>query len=68
MEREATFYLLDKGGKITRTDAGSWEAPFAHAVHRYAQEKDSSLTCKGHKAGREKEDCHLEKRHHLQPP
>ena len=32
MGREATLYLLERGVRVTGTDAWSWDAPFAHTV------------------------------------
>ena len=64
--REATLYLLNKGIKITGTDAWSWDAPFIHTAQKYAQDKDPSIIWEGHKAGREKEYCHIEKLHNLE--
>ena len=66
MGAEATLYLLDKGVRITGTDAWSWDAPFVHTAKKYAETKDSSLIWEGHKAGRHKAYCHLEKLHNLE--
>ncbi len=66
MGREATLYLLEKGIKITGTDAWSWDAPFSHTAAKFAQDKDPSIIWEGHKAGREKAFCHLEKLHNLE--
>lgn len=61
MGREATLFLLDKGVKLTGTDAWSWDAPFIHTAEKYAKEKDPKIIWEGHKAGRECGYCHLEK-------
>ncbi|MBU1740193.1 MAG: cyclase family protein [Proteobacteria bacterium] len=66
MGKEATLYLLERGVKITGTDAWSWDAPFVHTARRYGKEKDPSVIWEGHKAGREKGYCHLEKLHNLE--
>lgn len=68
--REATLYLLEQGVKVTGTDAWSWDAPFVHTARQYAQTKNAKLIWEGHKAGREKGYCHLEKLHQLEqlPP
>jgi kynurenine formamidase len=65
MGREATLYLLERGVRLTGTDAWSWDAPFPYTAQRYAQTSDASLIWEGHKAGREIGYCHLEKLHHL---
>lgn len=70
MGREATLFLLEKGVKITGTDAWSWDAPFFYTAKRYKQNKDPKIIWEGHKAGREQAYCHLEKLHNLEilPP
>lgn len=70
MGREATLYLLERGVRVTGTDAWSWDAPFSFTQRRYAQKKDAALIWEGHKAGREIGYCHLEKLHNLEvlPP
>lgn len=64
--RDATLFLLEQGVKITGTDAWSWDAPFSYTAKKYAETKDADLIWEGHKAGREKEYCHLEKLHNLE--
>lgn len=61
MGRDATVFLLEKGVKVTGTDAWSWDAPFVHTAAKYAKEKDPAIIWEGHKAGREYGYCHLEK-------
>jgi kynurenine formamidase len=70
MGYEATMYLLDRGVRLTGTDAWSWDAPFVHTARKYAQSQDASLIWEGHKAGRHTGYCHLEKLHNLEvlPP
>ncbi len=64
--REATLYLLEKGVRLTGTDAWSWDAPFVHTAKKYQETQDSSLIWEGHKAGKEIGYCHLEKLHNLE--
>ena len=64
--REATLYLLERGVRLTGTDAWSWDAPFVHTKGRYAETGDAGLIWEGHKAGREIGYCHLEKLHNLE--
>ena len=66
MGYEATMYLLEKGVRVTGTDAWSWDAPFCHTAKKYAQSKEAGLIWEGHKAGRHIGYCHLEKLHHLE--
>jgi kynurenine formamidase len=66
MGREATLYLLERGVRVTGTDAWSWDAPFVHTKEKFAKTGDASLIWEGHKAGREIGYCHLEKLHNLE--
>ncbi|HWD03633.1 MAG TPA: cyclase family protein [Amycolatopsis sp.] len=66
MGRDATLYLLERGVRLTGTDAWSWDAPFVHTAARYAAERDASIIWEGHRAGREIGYCHLEKLHDLE--
>ena len=66
MGREATLYLLERGVRLTGTDAWSWDAPFVHTREKYSATGDASLIWEGHKAGREIGYCHLEKLHNLE--
>ncbi|WP_349962930.1 cyclase family protein [Rhizobium sp. ZPR3] len=59
--REATLYLLERGIRVTGTDAWSWDAPFIHTAKRYAESQDPTIIWEGHKASREIGYCHLEK-------
>ena len=61
MGRAATLYLLERGVRLTGTDAWSWDAPFSHTARKYAETGDASLIWEGHKAGRDIGYCHLEK-------
>jgi kynurenine formamidase len=61
MGREATLWLLERGVRVTGTDAWSWDAPFAHTRRRFLETADPRLVWEGHKAGREIGYCHLEK-------
>jgi len=66
MGYEATMYLLERGVRLTGTDAWSWDAPFVHTARKYAETRDASLIWEGHKAGRHIGYCHLEKLHNLE--
>jgi kynurenine formamidase len=70
MGREATLYLLERGVRLTGTDAWSWDAPFVHTAKRYTTTRDPAIIWEGHKAGRQIGYCHLEKLHNLEllPP
>jgi kynurenine formamidase len=66
MGYEATMYLLERGVRLTGTDAWSWDAPFVYTAQKYAETKDPGIIWEGHKAGREIGYCHLEKLHNLE--
>jgi kynurenine formamidase len=66
MGRDATLYLLQRGVRLTGTDAWSWDAPFRHTRDKYAASGNANLIWEGHKAGREIGYCHLEKLHNLE--
>ena len=66
MGYDATMYLLERGVRLTGTDAWSWDAPFTHTAKRYAENRDASIIWEGHKAGRDIGYCHLEKLHNLE--
>ena len=70
MGYEATMYLLERGVRLTGTDAWSWDAPFVYTAEKYRETGDASLIWEGHKAGRDIGYCHLEKLHNLEalPP
>ena len=59
--REATLWLLDQGVKVVGTDGWSWDAPFSFTLERFSREHDVSIIWEGHKAGREKAYCQIEK-------
>ena len=66
MGYEATMYLLERGVRLTGTDAWSWDAPFVYTAEKYRATGDASLIWEGHKAGRDIGYCHLEKLHNLE--
>jgi len=66
MGREATLYLLERGVRLTGTDAWSWDAPFSYTAGRYAKSHDPSIIWEGHRAGRTIGYCHIEKLHNLE--
>jgi kynurenine formamidase len=66
MGYEATMYLLERGVRLTGTDAWSWDAPFSYTARKVAETGDKRLIWEGHKAGRDIGYCHLEKLHNLE--
>jgi len=66
MGRDATLYLLQRGVRLTGTDAWSWDAPFSFTAQRYAHDHDASIIWEGHRAGRTIGYSHIEKLHNLE--
>lgn len=64
--REATLFLLERGVRVTGTDAWSWDAPFVYTKEKYAESGDPGLIWEGHRASMEIGYCHLEKLHNLE--
>lgn len=61
MGKEATMYLLERGVRVTGTDAWSWDAPFPYTARAYAESHDPSIIWEGHRASMEIGYCHMEK-------
>ncbi|MBY6264410.1 cyclase family protein [Azospirillum sp. 412522] len=59
--RAATEWLLERGVRVTGTDAWSWDAPFAHTAKRWAETRDPSIIWEGHRASMAIGYCHMEK-------
>jgi kynurenine formamidase len=57
----ATIWLLDQGVRVTGTDGWSWDAPFSHTREKIKAGGSPDLIWEGHRAGRHKGYCHLEK-------
>ncbi len=66
MGLEATMYLLERGVRVTGTDAWSWDAPFSFTAQRYRESKKAAIIWEGHRAGRNIGYCHIEKLHNLE--
>ncbi len=61
MGREATLWLTARGVRVVGTDGWSWDAPFSATARRFRETGDASLIWEGHKAGRERGYCQIEK-------
>jgi len=70
MGREATLYLLERGVRLTGTDAWSWDAPFLTTARRWSETKDPSIIWEGHRASMDIGYSHIEKLANLEsvPP
>jgi len=65
MSAEATHWLIDHGVRVMGTDGWSWDVPLPIEAKEYAKTGDSSIIWEGHRVGREKAYCHLEKLNNL---
>lgn len=61
MGRAATLWLLERGVRITGTDAWSWDAPFSHTREEWLRTQDAGLIWEGHRASMDIGYCHIEK-------
>ena len=61
VSKKATLWLIDQGVRVMGTDAWGWDVPLAIAAQRFKETGDPSIIWEGHRAGREKAYCHLEK-------
>jgi len=66
MGREATLYLLERGVRVTGTDAWSWDAPFSYTAKRWAESHDPAIIWEGHRASLDIGYCHMEKLSNLE--
>ncbi len=64
--REATLHLTGMGVRVVGTDGWSWDAPFSHTAKRWEATRDPSIIWEGHKAGRDRGYCQIEKLHNLE--
>ena len=63
---EGTMYMLERGIRVTGTDAWSWDAPFSHTAEKVKETNDPKLIWEGHRAGHDIGYCHIEKMHNLE--
>lgn len=61
MSAEATHWLIDRGVRVMGTDGWSWDVPLQLEAEEFAKNQDPSIIWEGHRVGREKAYCHLEK-------
>ena len=68
--RAATLWLVEQGVRVVGTDGWSWDAPFSHTRRRVQETGDASLIWEGHRVGRDRAYCQIEKLHNLEalPP
>jgi len=61
MGRESTLWLIEQGVKVMGIDAWGWDRPFWVIKEEFQRTKDKNILWAGHRAGIEKEYCHIEK-------
>ncbi|OGO05137.1 MAG: cyclase [Chloroflexi bacterium RBG_13_54_8] len=61
MTREATLWLIEQGIRVMGTDAWGWDRPFWAMREEFQKTKDKGILWAGHRAGMEREYCHIEK-------
>lgn len=61
MTAESTLWLIDQGCRVMGTDAWGWDRPFNILKEEFARTHDKNLVWGAHKAGIQKEYCHIEK-------
>lgn len=61
MSAEATHWLIDHGCRVMGTDGWSWDVPLPVEAQEFARNGDASIIWEGHRVGREKAYCHIEK-------
>lgn len=63
---EATLWLIEKGVHVVGTDGWSWDVPLPLEAIEFEKTGDKSIIWEGHRAGRNKAYCHIEKLDHLE--
>lgn len=61
MSAEATRWLLDRGVRVVGTDGWSWDVPLPLEAKEFEKTHDKSIIWEGHRAGRNRAYCHIEK-------
>ena len=61
VSKAATLWLVDQGIHVVGTDAWSWDVPLPLTAKEFQKTGDASIIWEGHRAGREKAYCHIEK-------
>lgn len=61
MSAEATLWLAEQGVKVVGTDGWSWDVPLPLEAVEFQKTGDKSIIWEGHRAGRRRAYCHIEK-------
>lgn len=57
----ATMWLLDRGVRVCGTDGWSWDIPLPFTSKEFDRTGKKDIIWEGHRVGREKAYCHIEK-------
>lgn len=58
---DATLWLIDQGVRVMGTDGWSWDVPLPYTGEQFNRTGNRDIIWEGHRAGREKAYCHIEK-------
>lgn len=61
MTEESTLWLIDQGCRVMGIDAWGWDRPFTAIKAEFEATRDKHIVWTAHKAGIQKEYCHIEK-------
>lgn len=61
LNRESTLWILDHGIRVVGIDAWGWDRPFIYQRMEYEKTRDASILWSAHRAGIDREYCHIEK-------
>jgi kynurenine formamidase len=61
MTADSTLWLIDQGCRVMGIDAWGWDRPFYAIKEDFEKSHDGSIVWGAHKAGIQKEYCHIEK-------
>lgn len=61
MSREATLWLINHGVHVVGTDGWSWDVPLPLIGKEFTETGNPDVIWEGHRVGREKAYCHIEK-------
>jgi len=58
---DATMWLLERGIRVVGTDGWSWDVPLPFTGREFCATGNRDILWEGHRVGREKAYCHIEK-------
>ena len=61
MTKASTLWLIERGIRVMGIDAWGWDRPFWAIREEFGKTGDANILWEAHRAGIEKEYCHIEK-------